>query len=141
MKQSPDKSDFSDARLLAVRGDVAKVLEQARAEKTIGHSLDAKVELSATGDLGQLLNGDAEQLAGDVRFVAVKDISGVGVDRVRIRRQKHRLGIQQFSVQQDVIVVDPGSLKALVHGESRNTSHGVQKRFNAMEVVKFIANL
>jgi isoleucyl-tRNA synthetase len=50
-------------RLLAVRSDVAKVLEQARATKTIGHSLDARVELAADGDLGTLLNSEAEQLA------------------------------------------------------------------------------
>jgi isoleucyl-tRNA synthetase len=51
-------------RLLAIRSDVAKVLELARAEKTIGHSLDARVELSADGDLGELLKAEAEQLAG-----------------------------------------------------------------------------
>ncbi len=50
-------------RLLAVRSDVAKVLELARAEKTIGHSLDARVELSANGDLGALLQNEAGQLA------------------------------------------------------------------------------
>ena len=50
-------------RLLAVRSEVAKVLEQARAEKTIGHSLDARVELAAEGDLGQLLISEARQLA------------------------------------------------------------------------------
>ena len=51
-------------RLLAIRSDVAKVLELARAEKTIGHSLDARVELFADGDLGDLLKAEAEQLAG-----------------------------------------------------------------------------
>ncbi len=50
-------------RLLAVRSDVAKVLELARAEKTIGHSLDARVELAAKGDLGALLQNEAGQLA------------------------------------------------------------------------------
>jgi isoleucyl-tRNA synthetase len=49
-------------RLLAVRSDVAKVLELARAEKTIGHSLDARVEIAADGDLGILLKREAEQL-------------------------------------------------------------------------------
>jgi isoleucyl-tRNA synthetase len=51
-------------RLLAIRSDVAKVLELARADKTIGHSLDARVELAAEGDLGDLLKSEAEQLAG-----------------------------------------------------------------------------
>ncbi|MBW2512161.1 MAG: isoleucine--tRNA ligase [Deltaproteobacteria bacterium] len=50
-------------RLLAVRSDVAKVLELARAEKTIGHPLDARVELAAGGDLGALLQNEAGQLA------------------------------------------------------------------------------
>jgi isoleucyl-tRNA synthetase len=50
-------------RLLAVRSDVAKVLERARAEKTIGHSLDARVELAAGGDLQALLREEADQLA------------------------------------------------------------------------------
>ena len=50
-------------RLLAVRSDVAKVLELARAGKTIGHSLDARVELAASGDLGKLLASEADQLA------------------------------------------------------------------------------
>jgi len=50
-------------RLLAVRSDVAKVLELARAGKTIGHSLDARVELAAGGDLGALLANEAGQLA------------------------------------------------------------------------------
>jgi isoleucyl-tRNA synthetase len=51
-------------RLLSIRSDVAKVLELARTEKIIGHSLDARVELSADGDLGDLLNSEAAQLAG-----------------------------------------------------------------------------
>ena len=51
-------------RLLAIRSDVAKVLERARAEKTIGHSLDARVELAAEGDLAELLKSEEAQLAG-----------------------------------------------------------------------------
>ena len=35
---------------IAIRGEITKVLEGARRAKTIGHSLDAKVELFATGD-------------------------------------------------------------------------------------------
>ena len=61
--------------LIAVRGDVAKVLELARVEKTIGHSLDARVELAAHGDLGDLLSKEADQLASIfiVSQVAVKN--------------------------------------------------------------------
>jgi isoleucyl-tRNA synthetase len=51
------------ARILAVRSDVAKVLELARAEKIIGHSLDACVELAADGDLADLLKQESAQLA------------------------------------------------------------------------------
>ena len=50
-------------RILAVRSDVAKVLELARAEKIIGHSLDARVELAADGDLADLLKQESAQLA------------------------------------------------------------------------------
>ncbi len=50
-------------KLLALRSDVSKVLEQARVEKLIGHSLDACVELSADGDLAILLNEMADELA------------------------------------------------------------------------------
>ncbi len=38
------------ARILAVKSDVSKALELARREKTIGKSLDAKVEIFATGE-------------------------------------------------------------------------------------------
>ncbi|MDT8441638.1 MAG: isoleucine--tRNA ligase [Desulfuromonadales bacterium] len=52
------------ARLLDLRGDVAKVLEAARTAKLIGASLDAKVVLCApAGDLRDLLAEQAEQLA------------------------------------------------------------------------------
>jgi isoleucyl-tRNA synthetase len=50
-------------RLLTLRSDIAKVLEQARTEKVIGHSLDARVQLAAEGDLGALLKSEAAQLA------------------------------------------------------------------------------
>ncbi|MGW8312322.1 MAG: isoleucine--tRNA ligase [Desulfuromonadales bacterium] len=50
-------------RLLALRSDVAKVLEHARTDKVIGHSLDARVQLAADGDLGALLKSEAGQLA------------------------------------------------------------------------------
>ncbi len=51
-------------RILAIRSDVAKVLEQSRNEKIIGHSLDARVELAAEGKLGALLKSETDQLAG-----------------------------------------------------------------------------
>jgi isoleucyl-tRNA synthetase len=42
--------------ILEVRGEVAKVLEAARVEKKIGHSLDAHVTLSVSKDLYNLMN-------------------------------------------------------------------------------------
>jgi isoleucyl-tRNA synthetase len=68
-------------RLLAVRSDVAKVLELARAEKAIGHSLDACVELAADGDLAKLLAAESEQLASlfIVSQVSVSDSLDNGV--------------------------------------------------------------
>ncbi len=41
--------------ILTVRGEVTKVLEEARAQKRIGHSLDAAVTLGADGDLFDIL--------------------------------------------------------------------------------------
>jgi isoleucyl-tRNA synthetase len=43
-------------RLRSVRGAVTRVLEAARAAKTIGHPLDAAVTLHGAGELGDLLN-------------------------------------------------------------------------------------
>ena len=42
-------------RLIAVRNEVLKALEVARKEKFIGNSLEAKVEISATGEWARLL--------------------------------------------------------------------------------------
>ena len=51
-------------RLLAVRGEVTKALEEARVAKRIGHSLDAAVTLYAEGDLADLLAEYADDLRG-----------------------------------------------------------------------------
>jgi isoleucyl-tRNA synthetase len=48
-------------QLLAVRGEVTKVLENARRDKTIGNSLEAAVNLYAQGELGEFLK---RELAG-----------------------------------------------------------------------------
>lgn len=42
-------------RIIKVRGEVSKALEQARVAKVIGHSLDARVELAAKPDLAEFL--------------------------------------------------------------------------------------
>jgi len=51
------------ARLLAVRADVSKALEAARAQKLIGHSLEARVGLAASkADVRELLETYRDQL-------------------------------------------------------------------------------
>ncbi len=50
-------------KLLAVRADVSKALEEARAAKVIGHSLGALVNIYADGELYDLLLGTNELLA------------------------------------------------------------------------------
>jgi isoleucyl-tRNA synthetase len=49
-------------KLLELRGEATKALEKARAEKRIGHPLSASVEISASGDLYQMLTDYAEEL-------------------------------------------------------------------------------
>ncbi len=53
--------------LLKVRGEVTKALESARAEKRIGHPLDAAVTLSAGGELYDAL----EPFANDLRSLLI----------------------------------------------------------------------
>ncbi|MBI5190115.1 MAG: isoleucine--tRNA ligase [Nitrospirae bacterium] len=50
--------------ILAVRGEASKVLEKLRADRVIGHSLDGKVDLYLDGEVYDLLNGYAAELAG-----------------------------------------------------------------------------
>ena len=49
-------------KILKLKEDVAKVLEEARAAKTIGHSLNAKVVLSAEGDDYKFLSDNKDLL-------------------------------------------------------------------------------
>jgi isoleucyl-tRNA synthetase len=64
-------------RLMAVRGDVLKRLETARNEKLIGASLEARVRLSANGDLRPLLEQYAHELPG-VFIVSQVELDGAG---------------------------------------------------------------
>ncbi len=61
--------------LLAVRREVTRALEDARARKIIGHSLDAHVDLTADGDLYTKLSPYADQLR------AIFITSGAGLVR------------------------------------------------------------
>jgi isoleucyl-tRNA synthetase len=49
-------------RLIKVRADVSRALEQARVQKVIGHSLDAAVAIAASPELGEFLQGYATEL-------------------------------------------------------------------------------
>ena len=62
-------------RLMEVRGDVLKSLETARNEKLIGAPLEARVRLSANGDLYPLL----EQYAGELPSLFI--VSQVEIDK------------------------------------------------------------
>jgi isoleucyl-tRNA synthetase len=50
------------AALIGVRAEVTKALEQARADKVIGHSLDASVTVGLADDLYALMTGFQEDL-------------------------------------------------------------------------------
>jgi len=58
-----DALDARWDRILAVRGEAAKVLEGLRRDKKIGHSLDAAVTLYAAPELHELLNNYKKDLA------------------------------------------------------------------------------
>ncbi len=57
-------SDLADRwnRILEVRGEVSKALEAARAQKVIGHSLDASVTISADGKIFDQISPYREEL-------------------------------------------------------------------------------
>ena len=54
---------------MAVRDDVKKALEQARADKTIGASLEAKVVLHCSDAVYDLLNAIAMDELADLMIV------------------------------------------------------------------------
>jgi len=64
-------------RLMEVRGDVLKSLETARNEKLIGAPLEARVSLSANGDLYPLLEQYARELPG-LFIVSQVDVDKAG---------------------------------------------------------------
>jgi len=51
-------------KMMKVRGEVSKALEQARVKKVIGHSLDAAVAIKASGETAALLGEFEGELAG-----------------------------------------------------------------------------
>lgn len=69
-------------KILAVKADVSKALENARTAKVIGHSLGANVEIFADGELYNLLSGMEDDLVTYfiVSGVSVKPIGEAGED-------------------------------------------------------------
>jgi len=50
-------------KIISVRGEVSKALEIARADKMIGHSLDARVDIYSPNSIGELLRDYRDQLS------------------------------------------------------------------------------
>jgi isoleucyl-tRNA synthetase len=74
-------------KLLAVRAEVTKVLETARAEKVIGHSLDAEVVLCTDAALSEVLTPYADELCryfivSSVRLVDAAPDGSVAAEQV-----------------------------------------------------------
>lgn len=68
-------------RIMQIRSEVLKVLEQARVAKTIGLSLDASVTLAASGELRSFLEGYRDELATILivsQVTLVDDLKGAG---------------------------------------------------------------
>jgi isoleucyl-tRNA synthetase len=74
-------------RLMEVRGDVLKSLETARNEKLIGAPLEARVRLSANGDLYPLLEQYADELAG-LFIVSQVDVDQTSGDQLGVRIER-----------------------------------------------------
>jgi isoleucyl-tRNA synthetase len=72
-------------RLIEVRDGVLKSLESARTEKLIGAPLEARVRLSANGDLYPLLQQYATELPG-LFIVSQVDLDGSGDFGVKVER-------------------------------------------------------
>lgn len=78
-------------QILAVKADVSKALENARAAKVIGHSLGADVEIFADGALYDLLSGMKDDL---VTYFIVSDVSVKPVSEANGGTHTGETGIQ-----------------------------------------------
>lgn len=83
----PVRAEYQDPALakrwetmLAVRGEVAKALEAARAEKQIGHSLDASVTLGAGPAIFSVLRQYADQLRDILIVSQVELVEGAELE-------------------------------------------------------------
>ncbi len=73
LAEGESMNDAFWAELLKVRGEVNKVLEQARADKRLGGSLEAAVTLYADSELAARLNS----LQDELRFVLLTSVASV----------------------------------------------------------------
>lgn len=84
-KKNPDFADESlNAKwsdLIEIRGEVAKALEIARADKVIGHSLNANVKIYANGKTRELLESYKDELAAIFITSKVELLDGEGAYR------------------------------------------------------------
>ena len=100
------------ARVLEVRGEVNRAIELARADKVVGHSLDAEVSLSLPDQLRDLLRGQEELLS---RVFIVSKVSLSQAEGIKD-------GIEALAVPGLVIQVRPAPgakcARCWVHQES-----------------------
>jgi len=82
----PSRDEYRDPELekvweeiISVRKEVTKVLEVARKEKTIGHSLDASVRLGVSNKLYEILNNYSKQLRS---LFIVSSVELVDIDQM-----------------------------------------------------------
>jgi isoleucyl-tRNA synthetase len=77
-------------RIIGVREQVSKALEEAREEKIIGHPLDARVEISAAPEMMELLEPLSEELKSVfiVSQVLLKKNSNMEGIQVKVERAK-----------------------------------------------------
>jgi isoleucyl-tRNA synthetase len=87
------------AQIMAVRDEVKKVLEQYRADKTIGASLEASIRLYADGGVYALLNSIPMDELADLMIVsraelvkgaggAASAVEGLGIEVTRAAGEK-----------------------------------------------------
>ena len=69
-------------KLQEIRAEITKVLEVARREKIIGHSLEAEVEISVSGELKSFLSDKWETLATLCIVSSLKKVDEMGLNAV-----------------------------------------------------------
>lgn len=79
---------------IELRGEITKVLEGARREKIIGHSLDASLELYATGDALAILKTVESDLAALLIVSKAVVVEGIKDDAMPTGRDDLRITVQ-----------------------------------------------